>query len=465
MFEVSGNIESYKSDLQELINQFELDNYNIFISCKNEKECEVLVKFNDYEFLYKYDAVFCDDKLLFDRLLKHNVKSSLYKTLSKKCNKKLAWGSLTGVRPARLVYNSIAKNNSNVKDAVDIIKKQYFISPKKSDLLLKVVENQVKVVKNDDSYCFYVHIPICPTRCVYCSFVSTDFAHAHLYLDKYVEYLRQEIDFIIDLIKQKNIKINSIYVGGGTPTVMSAEQLQYVLKPLKDLKVSEFTVECGRADTITEQKLKVLNDLKVSRISINPQTFNDKVLENIGRKHTAIQVIEAFNLARKFSFDINMDFIAGLPGDNLANFKSSIDKAIRLVPENITIHTLSIKNAGLLKHMNNAELSTAVTVQKMLDYASKKLKENNYEPYYLYRQKNMLGFFENVGYSKPEKYCLFNIYSMEDLKPVIACGAGAISKKIHKQNNYIERIANVKQISDYISRFDEMLKRKKDLLS
>ncbi len=464
MFDVSKNIEEYKSDLQELINLFELSDYSLTISCENISQCFIEIDFNGKILKYTYPKVENNNSLIFDRELKHNIKSSLYKTLSKECNEKLSWGSLTGVRPARLVYNKLDEGYSFEK-AIQEVKKEYFLSGDKAELLKNTVQNQLKVIKIDNSYCLYIHIPICPTRCIYCSFVSTDFTHAKEYLNEYVDYLIKEVDYTLNLIETKNIKINSVYIGGGTPSVLSAEQLKNLLSPIALLKVAEITVECGRADTITKEKLQVLSDMGVTRISINPQTFNEKVLSIIGRNHSVEQVIDAYKMARQFNFDINMDFIAGLPGDDYASFTFSINKALELAPDNITIHTLSIKNAGLLKHMQNAVLPSAEEVSKMLAYAQSNLVKNGFEPYYLYRQKNMLGFFENVGYSKPNKYCVFNIYSMEDLKPIIACGAGAISKKIHKENNYIERIANVKQIRDYISRFDEMLLRKDSLLS
>ena len=465
MFEVSTNLMNYKNDLQDLINLFELkEQDNVFIDCDNNDKCVVKVVFNKIEQTYVYDAIKNEDELVFNRELKHNVKSSLYKMLSYSLNKKLAWGSLTGVRPARLVYNNLEQGKT-LNESVEKVSKEYFLSKQKTSLLHSVLKTQFGVIKNDNSICFYIHIPICPTRCVYCSFVSTDFAHAHTYLNEYIIALKEEIEYSLKLIKEKSIQINSIYVGGGTPTVLSADQLTFLLEPLSLLRVPEFTVECGRADTITKEKLQALANLGVTRISINPQTFNDEVLKIIGRTHTAEQVCEAYKLAREFDFDINMDFIAGLPNDDEKSFKQSINKAIELNPENITVHTLSIKNAGLLKYMKNATLPQAQDVSKMLDYAYKKLQANGYIPYYLYRQKNMLGFFENVGYCKQGKECLFNIYSMEDLKGIIACGAGAISKKIHKQNNFIERVANVKQISDYLTRNNEMLKRKDYLLT
>lgn len=466
MMNLSENLEEYRVDLTDLINLFELD---------LEDKIEIKLNLDDgiwklnieilnsvFEFYEKEFNI--TNKIIFNRKIKKFVKSNLYYCLSTTLNKRLAWGALTGIRPAKLVYDKINEGKT-LKQSFEELKKEYFISKEKLDLLEKVVESQTKVIANDNSYCFYVHIPICPSRCTYCSFVATDFKNLHKYLDEYVVKLREEIEYALKLVKDKNIKINSIYVGGGTPTVLTHRQLKYLLKPLANLKINEFTVECGRADTITLEKLLVLKEMEVSRISINPQTFNDYVLKTIGRNHSAQEVIDAFNLAKEFNFIINMDLIAGLPNDNLDSFKATLDKAIELNPDNITVHTLSIKNAGLLKYMDNATLPQNEEVKQMLDYSITKLMKNDFKPYYLYRQKNMLGYFENVGYAKENTECLFNIYTMEDMKPVIACGAGAISKKIHNQTNKIERVANVKQIRDYLMRFDEMLERKVYLLS
>lgn len=469
MLNISKNIEEYKKDFIDEMNLFGLkeDDLDIEISLINDVDKKEFILSISLQRgknnIYRFEHIPIIDDLSLKRHLKKNIKSFLYICLSSYTKRMQSWGSLTGVRPAKLVYDYF-RESKDLDLSIKNLKNEYLISDKKAQIIKTIVQNQMSVINTDNDCCLYIHIPICPSRCVYCSFVSTDFKNAYKYMAEYVKYLTYEIRYTIDKIKQKGIHINSIYVGGGTPTVLSPEELKDVLIELKDIQVNEFTVECGRADTITKEKLQVLKHNNVTRISINPQTFNDDTLRVIGRNHTAEDVLKVYKMAQEFGFDINMDLIAGLPNENLKIFKDTINKTLELSPTNITIHTLSIKNAGLLRQMNNAKLPSYKDVEKMLDFSYKKLEKHSYAPYYLYRQKNMIGMFENVGFSKVGHFSLFNIYSMEDMKTIIACGAGAISKIINKSNNKVERIANVKQIKDYISRHYEMMERKKELL-
>lgn len=467
MFVVCEAIKEYENNLLDLVKLFDVDlKTNIkIISSNDNKKGFIKIYIDNKLYSFEHDIIQKDKDLLFyNREYKRVIKSFLYRALSNYFGKELAWGSLTGIRPARLVYEKL-EQGEDFENALKKVGEEFFISDNKLKLLEKIVKNQLSVIKKDNTQCLYIHIPICPTRCIYCSFVSTDFKHAIEYIDVYVEKLLQEIKFTIERIKLNKIKIDSVYVGGGTPSILSSSQLEDILIAIQELNVDEITVECGRADTITKEKLDVLSKYKVNRICINPQTFNDSTLKYIGRNHTIEQVLDAYKLARKYDFNINMDLIAGLPNENFEDFKRSIDMAVKLNPDNITIHTLSIKNAGLIKRMQNVKLAGEQEVEKMLNYSYNLLCDNSYNPYYLYKQKYMLGALENVGYAKTGKECRFNIYSMEDLKSIIACGAGAISKKINNNTREIIRIANVKQIKDYIERFDEMLERKKSLFN
>ena len=264
------------------------------------------------------------------------------------------------------------------------------------------------------------------------------------------------------MIIKKHYIINSIYIGGGTPTSLSAEQLDMLLSYI-NYNVKEFTVECGRPDTITEEKLQVLKKHNVTRISINPQTFCNKTLKDIGRNHTSKDILEAYKIALKYNFVINMDLIAGLGNETLTTFKKSINKAIEYSPDNITVHTLSIKRGSDLK-TNGGDISKISEVEKMIAYSHEILSNNGYKPYYLYKQKNMLGNLENIGYYR-ENMCVFNVDSMEEFATIIACGANAISKRYYYLDNKIERFANLKNINEYINRIDEMIEKKQQLFN
>ncbi len=256
--------------------------------------------------------------------------------------------------------------------------------------------------------------------------------------------------------------VKNIYIGGGTPTAIPTNELERILQSLTFGEIKEFTVEAGRPDTITREKLDLLKKYNVTRISVNPQSFNDEVLKNIGRAHSANETIEAYKLAREYDFDINMDLIAGLPGEIIKSFKNSIDKVIDLNPENVTVHTLALKRASEFAIENHNIFKQSKT-EKMLDYAKKELSKYGYKPYYMYRQKNQVENLENIGYFRDNKICRFNVESMEETASIIACGANAISKRFFALENRIEREANVKDIPQYITRIEEMISRKKEL--
>ncbi len=390
---------------------------------------------------------------------KRYSKLLLYKTLSSITHKKLPWGSLTGIRPTKLLYE-LAHEENSLDIATNRLIKEFYVSKEKAKVAKEIIQNQ-NISKDDKIIDFYINIPFCPTRCKYCSFVSGGLKECGHLIPAYLDTLKYEVKKSLDFIKENSYKIKTIYIGGGTPTSLTAEQLDQLLSII-DIEVSEFTVESGRPDTITKEKLDVLQKHKVTRICINPQTFSDDTLQKIGRGHTTQQTYDAYALARRYPFMINMDLIAGLENEDFNTFKASLNQAITLNPDNITVHTLSVKKASRLIETKH-ELQNAILVEKMTRYSYKQLNKHNYRPYYLYKQKNMIGNLENIGYFKGDSICEFNIDSMEECASIFACGANAISKRYWKDTDRIERWANVKNINEYVNRIDEMLKNKFDL--
>lgn len=396
-----------------------------------------------------------------DRYIKRYAKLALFDVLQSLFpNKILPWGSLTGIRPTKLYYELIKECGGNKIDALDILTDTFKVSREKVQLVKEIVKNQSNIIKNDNLVDLYINIPFCPSKCYYCSFISMPIDKCSNLLEPYLDALTKEIIATKQLIFDKNYIIKSIYIGGGTPTILSAEQLDRLLSVI-DYKVSEFTVECGRPDTITKDKLDVLQRHGVTRISINPQTFCNKTLKLIGRNHTSQDIIDVYKLALNYDFSINMDLIAGLGEERLSTFKKSLQKAIDCYPDNITIHTLSIKRGSTLNEIGG-EMSSEDEVSKMISYSYPTLIKAGYKPYYMYKQKNMLGNHENIGYFR-DKVSVFNIDSMEEFASIIACGANAISKRYYSLDNKIERFGNLKNIQEYIDRIDEMIAKKKDL--
>lgn len=393
--------------------------------------------------------------------IKSRLKLGLYDALSEYFGKSMPYGCLTGVRPTKVAY-TLMNNGLKMANIPSYFKNNYRVDKEKIDLILEVIQNQRPIEKNNNLIDFYVNIPFCTTKCSYCSFISAPIDKVQNYVVPYVDALIKEIEFAKELIKQKCYIVKSVYIGGGTPTAIPADQLERILQALAFNQVNEFTVEAGRPDTITKDKLDVLSKYGVTRISVNPQSFNDEVLQKIGRAHSAIDTIAAYELARTYNFDINMDLIAGLPGETLKSFKNSIDKSIDLLPENITVHTLCLKRASTFA-MENENIFKTTKTERMLEYAKKELAKAGYKPYYLYRQKNQVDNLENIGYFRNGRICRFNIDSMEETASVLACGANAISKRLFVEENRIERCANVKDIPSYITRLNEMMDRKREL--
>lgn len=464
MLKIQEDLLIYENDINDVIHIFAQyyndDECKIEIQCKNSGKFRIIdVVLNNIS--YNEEIEILDQNLKDKRLIKRTIKFLLYQALSEFYNISMPWGSLTGVRPSKLVYDML-DDGIKMEEIPYLLNQDFAVSKEKANLICEVVKNQLEVKLKDEEVDFYINIPICPTRCSYCSFISSEYERCKKYIDDYVLSLIKEINALKELIKAKGLRIKNIYMGGGTPTTLTSEQLDMILSTI-DFPFKEFTVECGRPDTITKNKLEVLKKHNVTRISINPQTLNDKTLEIIGRKHTSEDFYNKYDLAKNYDFIINTDLIAGLPNETFEDFKLTLDKIIELNPNNITIHTLAVKRASVL--IQNTENLKDDYIQNMVEYAYDKLKRNNYKPYYLYRQKNMLGLYENVGYFEGSDICEFNVESMEEKMSIIACGAGAISKRIFRDESRIERSANVKQITDYIARIDEMIKRKIDLFN
>lgn len=388
----------------------------------------------------------------------------LYGVLSELTGFRPPWGVLYGVRPARLMH---AKTELLGEEDAKAFFSQSLVQENKIDLTVSVMhrENRIIALSQPHSFSLYVSIPFCPSRCSYCSFVSHAIENTHKLIEDYVELLCRELTEKAAVAKQLGLRLETIYFGGGTPTTLSAEQLDKLLTTIEqhfDLStLREYTVEAGRPDTVTEAKLQTLLHHYVGRISINPQSFNDEVLRAIGRKHTVQQVYDAFALARSMGFDnINMDFIAGLNNDTLPSFQNSVNSAVALGAESVTVHNLALKSAAYLVTENEYfDNSRRYLAADMMDYSYQRLSASGYYPYYMYRQSKSLGNLENCGWCKEGKECLYNVFMMDETHTVLAAGAGAVTKLVDRPGGRLERIYNYKYPYEYLNHFDTVLER------
>lgn len=379
------------------------------------------------------------------------------------------WGILTGVRPAKLFLRYC--NDYGEQYAEEFFKNKFLVTKQKLDLCKKAVKGEEEIIalSNSKSFSLYLSVPFCPSRCSYCSFVSHSVEKAKDIIPQYVELLCRELKITAEIANKLGLRLETVYMGGGTPTTLTAEQLNLVLGTVNkhfDMSyVREFTVEAGRPDTIDAEKLIAIKQNGVTRISINPQSMNDDVLTAIGRKHTALDTVKAFNLAREIGFDnINMDLIAGLPTDTFDSFKDTLDKILKLDPESVTVHSLSMKRASTLNTTGqHDEIKMGAEASKMVDYSREVLTKSGILPYYMYRQSKTVGNLENVGYAKVGFEGLYNVYIMDETHTILACGASAVTKLKDNSAKNIKRIFNFKYPYEYISGFEELISRKAEI--
>lgn len=401
---------------------------------------------------------------------KNIAKRYLFDRLSKLTGYRPEWGTLTGVRPTKLANEMAAGQGMNWEQVRRVFEEQYYVSEEKTALVLDTCRNQSFLTAKPAgrSAGVYIGIPFCPTRCLYCSFTSNQANEAAM--EQYLQALLKEIRAVGAQLQEHGVSAESIYIGGGTPTSLSADALNRLLDQVcssfDTASVLEFCTEAGRPDTITAEKLRVLKEHGVDRISINPQSMNDRTLEFIGRSHCVEDIYKAFEIAMQSGIPhINTDIIAGLPGEDYAMFLHTLQEVMRLGPDNITVHTLAVKRASRLREKDSEyHYSGGSEVGRMVGDARKILGEHGYFPYYMYRQKHMTGNFENVSYAKKGTESVYNIRIMDEHQTIIAMGAGGISKAFYGDGNKLERVPNVSNYQVYIDRIDEMIQRKDDRL-
>lgn len=397
---------------------------------------------------------------------KSRIKRRLYVILKAQTGKTLPWGTLTGIRPTKIAMTKLEEGMQEEAIA-SYMKQTYFTSDEKIQLSIEIAKREkelLSVIDYQNGYSLYIGIPFCPTTCLYCSFTSYPIGKWAGRTQLYLDALYQEMEYVAE--KKQGCPLDTVYFGGGTPTALSAEDLDQLITKLKATfdcsGIQEFTVEAGRPDSITREKLEVLRKHGVTRISINPQTMKQETLDLIGRRHSVEDVKDCFHLAREMGFDnINMDLIIGLPEEELEDVRATMEEIKALAPDSVTVHSLAIKRAARLNTMKDVYKDLKmVNTQEMIDLTAQYARGMGLEPYYLYRQKNMAGNFENVGYAAPGKACIYNILIMEEKQTIMACGAGTTTKVLFAEENRLERVENVKDVEQYIGRIDEMIGRK-----
>lgn len=421
---------------------------------------------NDSESSATYEALIKDENEERPQY-KNKIKRGIYSLLSEITGEKLPWGTLTGIRPTKLPMAMLREGKKD-DEILSFLESEYFVSEEKAKLSLQIAKKEIGIIDSlsgEDGYSIYIGIPFCPTTCLYCSFTSYAIAKWRDKVDDYIECLKKEIDYIADNFSDKTI--DTVYVGGGTPTTLLPYQFDELLSYLRDKldlsKCKELTVEAGRPDSITSEKLEALKRNGVTRISVNPQTMNEDTLKLIGRAHTVEQFKESFLLAREYFDNINTDLILGLPGETDEKVKYTFDEIKKLAPDSVTVHSMAIKRAAHMDEYlkNHPEIKSEIT-DEMMRYQGECANELSMSPYYLYRQKNMTGNYENTGYSLEGKEGIYNILIMEEVQTIIACGAGTVTKRVYGDGR-IERCDNVKDVGLYIEKIDEMIERKRRL--
>ena len=485
MIQVYTNKENYQYDLHSLIKAFypEQDVKVSSVEQDNKQENDTITVLFLEKALHVELAVNDAETLSYDNpidiedaegtgvhLYKNACKLALYHNLCAYTHKTLPWGNLTGIRPTKLSMGMLAEGLSD-DEIVHRLEETHAVSEEKSRLSLDIAKREKAILDTihyQDGYSLYIGIPFCPTTCLYCSFTSYPIAVWRKRVQEYLDALYKEMQYVAEVYHDKIL--DTVYIGGGTPTTLEADQLDWILTRLKNTfdwtQVKEFTVEAGRADSITPEKLEVLHKHGVTRISVNPQTMKDETLRFIGRRHTVAQVKEAFGWAREAGFDnINMDIILGLPGEMEVDVANTIEEIRKLNPDSLTVHSLAIKRASRLSQwIEENGMKTLHNTDTTMEIAAAGAAALDMKPYYLYRQKNMSGNFENVGYAREGKFGIYNILIMEEVQTIVALGAGSITKRVFGDGR-IERCDNVKDVALYIEKIDEMIERKRKLLS
>ena len=406
--------------------------------------------------------------------IKEDIKRLVFSSLKDITQEEYPWGILVGIRPSKIALKYLEEGKTG-EEIIEIFKKKHLASEEKAKLCIEIAKREVSFVNNDSkNIAIYIGMAFCPTRCFYCSFAANPIMGNKKLVNPYLEALIYEIREMKKYVDERNLNIETVYFGGGTPTAVNNEEFELVMKEaydafVKGKGIKEFTVECGRPDSITKEKLETMKKFNVTRISINPQTMNDETLKIIGRGHNSNDVIEKFNLARSMGFnDINMDMIIGLPGEGIKEVIHTKEEILKLYPDSLTVHGLSLKRASIL--YENFVLKKGIQVKKQEElanmYEESRLlaKELGLQPYYMYRQKNMVGNMENLGYSRKGAECIYNIQMIEDKQTIIALGADAVSKIVFLEEGRIERFANIKDVREYCNRIEEMVEGKKKLL-
>lgn len=451
--------------------------FNVYFPMKeikfiDEEEADYIFYIDEKILRFKYKDYCTEESLGED--IKNSLRRFLFLCLRDITHDIYPWGILIGIRPSKIALKLIKEGNTE-EEVIEIFKEKYLAHEDKARLCIDVAKAEERIVNKDkNNIAIYIGMAFCPTKCLYCSFTSNPIGVHKKMVMPYLEALIKEIRGISQYVKEKKLNIESVYFGGGTPTAVGDKEFSIVMKEIYDnfinnSKVKEFTVECGRPDTLTKDKLETMKVYNVNRISINPQTMNDKTLKLIGRTHSSEDIKEKFKMARELGFnDINMDIIIGLPGENHNDMINTKNELLKLKPDSITVHGLALKRGSRMYEefilKKGIEMTPQEEIIKMYE-ESRNLAENlGIWPYYMYRQKNMVGNMENLGYAKEGKECIYNIQMIEERQTTIALGAAAVSKVIFLEEDRLERFPNLKDLHEYISRIDEMIERKINLL-
>lgn len=460
----------YRYDVYQMFNiYFPLDQIDF-----SELEGDYHVEINDKQVRFSYKDFHREGFYNEGEFFKETIKKVIFEALKDITGDNYPWGTLVGIRPSKIALKHLREGKSE-EEVRKIFHDKHLTSPEKAQLCIDVAEFEDKYVNKDPkNIAIYVGMAFCPTRCLYCSFAANPIGGNKKLVNPYLDALGYEIEEIKKYVDENDLKIESVYFGGGTPTAVNDEEFEILMNKIynsfvdnRDLK--EFTVECGRPDSITISKLHTMKNYNVTRISINPQTMNDNTLKLIGRGHNSQDVIDKFKMAKELGFeDINMDMIIGLPGEGLEEAKLTVDEIKKLSPDSLTIHGLSLKRGSIMYEnfilKKGLGLKNQDEVMKMYEESQKLAKDLNLTPYYMYRQKNMVGNMENLGYAKKGKECIYNIQMIEDKQTIIALGADAVTKVVFLDENRIERFGNVKDVKEYVARIEEMVDGKKKLL-